>query len=80
MLFRSHGTDSNVNQIVTGISLVVQWLRLCLKSGPLTPGANAATWGVGGGAARAQPPGLLSFSFLGEDGLVPLMLVSFTGQ
>lgn len=41
-----------------------------------------ATWGkcshVGG--TRAQPQGLLSFSFLGEDRLVPLTPVSFTGQ
>lgn len=42
-----------------------------------------ATWGkcshVAGGT-QAQPPGLLSFSFLGENGLVPLTPVSFTGQ
>ena len=42
-----------------------------------------ATWGKCshmGGWTRAQTPGLLSFSFLGEDGLIPLTPVSLTGQ
>ena len=42
-----------------------------------------ATWGKCshmGGRTRAQTPGLLSFSFLGEDGLIPLTPVSLTGQ
>lgn len=42
-----------------------------------------ATWGKCshmGGQTWALPPGLLSFSFLGEDGLIPLTPVSFTRQ